>query len=89
MERSWSSNTNLLPPLAVSRTDFLPNLVLGTWAAASMPIGHKNTKPSALVVDDAPSPPSENNDDETETHSRAESLLSARLPEQQKHDAHP
>ena len=67
MERSWSSNTNLLPPLAVSRTDFLPNLVLGTWAAASMPIGHQSTKPSALVADDPPSPPSETNDDETES----------------------
>ena len=38
---SYSSHVNLLPVQAASRAD-LPNLVLGTFAAATMPIGkHK------------------------------------------------
>lgn len=37
---SYSSNTHLLPPREEER-DELPNLVLGTFAAASIPIGQK------------------------------------------------
>ena len=53
---SYSSHVNLLPVKAASRAN-LPNLVLGTFAAATMPIGKQKAFSSQLIV-----APSENDD---------------------------
>jgi len=45
---SYSSNTHLLPPREEER-DELPNLVLGTFAAASIPIGQKVVLPTLFI----------------------------------------
>ena len=47
---SYSSNVRLLPPCEESERADLPYLVLGTFAAASMPIGQKVALPKLLIT---------------------------------------
>ncbi|KAL3822455.1 hypothetical protein ACHAXA_006883 [Cyclostephanos tholiformis] len=58
---SYSSHINLLSLTAASRAD-LPNLVLGTFAAAAMPIGKQHLVSSQPIV-----APFENNDEPGES----------------------
>ena len=55
---SYSSNTNLLPPQNVARTATIsPNLIDGSFAAATMPIAASNKQPRYTL--ETPSPPSQ------------------------------
>lgn len=47
---SYSSNVRLLPPCEEMERADLPNLVLGTFAAASMPIGQRVTLPQFFIA---------------------------------------
>jgi hypothetical protein len=47
---SYSSNVRLLPPCEEMERADLPNLVLGTFAAASMPIGQRVTLPQLFIA---------------------------------------
>jgi len=54
----YSSNTNLLPPRNVARAaKTSPNLIGGTFAAATMPIAASNKLPRYML--ESPSPPSQ------------------------------